>query len=627
MCGIVGYMSESSAIERNVFEKMTDILKHRGPDDRGTIYEANIALGHRRLSIIDLSDLGHQPMYYLDKYIIVLNGEIYNYIEIREELINEGYIFNSKTDTEVAVAAYDKWGIDCLNRFNGMWAFAIYNKAEEKLFCARDRFGVKPFYYYYDEEKFIFASEIKALLPALTGMPEANINRLLDNLLYGIFDHTNETLFKDIYQLRPGFCLLLSKSLTREQIQFYDIDKIKKNNLKYKENVIRFKELFVDAVRLRLRSDVPIGSCLSGGLDSSSIVCVAAQLMKENGGIRHDTVSSCYNSQDELVYDEQEYIDEVAHSAHCNSHKIFPSIEHFFENLDNITYYQDEPVGAISLEPQFNVFHEARNLGLTVMLDGQGADEQLAGYPQFHSVYIRELLRKFKFGQAIKEVLIFSRVHSKSVIYGMKGLLWFMVRDLLPYFIERGLLKLYTSREEFKWIKIEYDFEQISNIRRFTSFDDFTKKSIKYGLVQLLHYEDRNSMAHAIEGRLPFLDFRLVEHNISLPPNQKLMNGVTKRVLRDSMKGILPERIRNRSTKLGFAVPYDYWIRKNTSLIRKELEISLDYLARVLDKDKVLKWFDKNKDNRLALKNPMLWRIISTGKWVRIFDISCNPVK
>ena len=626
MCGIIGYVTRNKPIDKGLFEKMTDILAHRGPDDRDTLYEKNIALGHRRLSIIDLSDRGRQPMHYMNRYIIVLNGEIYNYIEIKEELIVAGYSFNSKTDTEVVVAAYDKWGIGCLNKFNGMWAFAIYDKETKELFCARDRFGVKPFYYYYDEEKFIFASEIKALLPALKSKPEANINRVLDNILYGVFDHTNETLFKNIFQIRSGYSLILDHKLNIEHIQFYDLNRIKINNVNYQESVIRFKELFIDAVRLRLRSDVPIGSCLSGGLDSSSIVCVAAELMKENGGIRHDTVSSCYNTKDELIYDEQEYIDEVVNTTQTNSHKIFPSIEHFFENIDEITYYQDEPVGAISLEPQFNVFHEARKLGLTVMLDGQGADEQLAGYPQFYSLKIREYLRQFKIRLARKEYSAFKRMHAKNVIYGTKGMIWFTFRDLLPPFIERGILKLTTSREEFEWIKVEYDFKIINNLRRFKSFDDYTKKSMKYGLVQLLHYEDRNSMAHSIEGRLPFLDYRLVEHILSLPPDQKLLDGITKRVLRDSMKGILPEKIRTRNTKLGFAVPYDSWILNNTGLIRKELELALNSTEPILDKHKVLKWFDNNNNNKLALKNPLLWRIISTGKWVKIFDVSLNPV-
>lgn len=622
MCGIIGYISKIKPIDRKLFERMTDILEHRGPDDRGTFYRNKVALGHRRLSIIDLSEKGNQPMHYMNKYVIVLNGEIYNYLEIKEELAAEGYRFNSKTDTEVVVASYDKWGFECLNRFNGMWAFAIYDIENETLFCSRDRFGIKPFYYAIINDSFVFASEIKAILPLLNDKPTANISRVLDNILYGVFDHTTDTLFEHIYQIKPGHLLFVKSNLEIAIRSFYDIGSIIQNKNSYNENVLRLKELFQDSVRLRLRSDVPIGSCLSGGLDSSSIVCVAARLMKENGGIRHDTISSCYNTQDELVYDEQEYIDVVVEEAQTNSHKIFPSISHFFQNLDKIVYYQDEPVGAISLEPQFNVFNAAKELGLTVMLDGQGADEHLGGYSQFYSVKIRDDLKKLNLFQALKELKAFSSMHSDSEIYGTKGLIWFAVRDLLPPFVERNIIKLTTSREEFEWLNIAYDSRIIEEIRRFANFDDYTKKSLKYGLVQLLHYEDRNSMAHSIEGRLPFLDYRLVEHVVSLPANQKLLNGITKRILRDSMNGILPEKIRTRKTKLGFAVPYDAWIIKNTDLIRYELGDSLNYLEKLLDKNRIINWFDKHNKNELALKNPILWRIISTGKWVRIFNIS-----
>lgn len=624
MCGIIGFLSKDNPIERDLFEKMTDILSHRGPDDRGTFYDNNLALGHRRLSILDLSEKGHQPMHYMDRYIIVLNGEIYNYIEIKAELVASGYTFMSQTDSEVVLAAYDKWGENCLHKFNGMWAFAIYDKKTRQLFCSRDRFGVKPFYYYYDGRKFIFASEIKAILPALQGKPKANIQRLIDNIIYGTFDHTNETLFNDIFQIRPGYSLVIDVNLKATHNQYYTIDKVTLNNQSYEENIKRFKELFIDAVRLRLRADVPIGSCLSGGLDSSSIVCVAAELIKENGGVRHDTISSCYKTKEEAIYDEQEYIDEVVKAAHTNSYKIYPNVDNFFENLDTIIYHQDEPVGGLCHEAQYNVFKEAKNRGLTVMLDGQGADEQLAGYKFFHSVIIREYLKQFKFKKALNEFRAFRIKRSSSEVYGLKGLFWFMIKDLLPPVIQRKLLKQSTSREEFDWISVSYNPIIVNQNRKYSSFDDYSKKSMKYGLVELLHYEDRNSMAFAVEGRVPFLDYRLVEHIISLPPDQKLKNGITKRILRDSMIGILPEKIRTRTSKLGFAVPTDLWIMKYPERVRQELEMSLNYLNPLFNRDKVLKWFDNNKGNSLALKNFTLWSIICTGKWIKIFDISLD---
>lgn len=624
MCGIVGYISKEEQIDVALFEKMTDILIHRGPDDRGTYYEGLVALGQRRLSILDLSADGHQPMHYLQRYTIVFNGEIFNYIELREELSRAGYSFVSKTDTEVLMAAYDYWGAECLNKLNGMWAFALYDRAEGQLFAARDRFGVKPFYYYLSGDRLVWASEIKALLPALPGRPKANIPRLLDNILLGAFDHTSETMFEGVRQLQPG-CYLrfdvpaFSLAVTR----YYDIDRITPNQRSYPENTQRFKELFIDAVRLRLRSDVPVGSCLSGGLDSSSIVCVAAGLLKNKpGDAGHHTISSCYKQADELKYDEQEYIDQVVAQTGVQGHKIYPDVTDFFANLDHIIYHQDEPVGGLCHEAQYNVFKAAAREGITVMLDGQGADEQLAGYTPFYSVLIREYLRRFHFAGAWRELNAFRKEHKDTEVYGMKGLIWFMVSDLLPAWLRKRALKYVTSREEFEWLKVPYDETTVQQTRKYTSFDDYTKKQMKYGLINLLHFEDRNAMASSIEGRVPFLDYRLVEHVLSLPPDQKLKAGVTKRILRDAMRGIIPEGIRTRTTKLGFAVPVDVWVMKHPGKVREELADALEALTDILDKEKILRWFDQNKTNELALKNVILWRIICAGKWVKRFQVT-----
>lgn len=625
MCGIVGYISKDKPVDPSLFEKMTDILIHRGPNDRGTHYEGPVALGQRRLSILDLSAEGHQPMHYCKRYTIVFNGEIFNYVELREELIKAGYSFTSKTDTEVLIAAYDYWGIDCLNKLNGMWAFALFDRTKNQLFAARDRFGIKPFYYYLGDDRFILASEIKALLPALPGQPKANVPRLLDNILFGTFDHTAETMFDNIWQIQPSHYLLFDiPAFSFKTGQYYDIDKIVPNKQSYKENTQQFKELFIDAVRLRLRADVPVGSCLSGGLDSSSIVCVVASLLKNEaeGGAGHHTLSSCYIQADELKYDEQEYIDQVINQTGVKGHKVYPDISDFFDNLDHIIYHQDEPVGGLCHEAQYNVFKAAATEGLTVMLDGQGADEQLAGYTPFYSVLIREYIRTFRWQKAWLEFEAFRKWHKDTEVYGMKGLIWFMINDLLPVPFRKYSLKYFTSREEFEWIKVPYNETTVQQTRKYTDFDDYTKKQIKYGLINLLHFEDRNSMASSIEGRVPFLDYRLVEHVLSLPPEQKLKSGVTKRILRDAMKGIIPENIRCRTTKLGFAVPVDVWVIKHPAKIREELAVALDELTAILDKEKILCWFDKNKTNELALKNVILWRIICAGKWVKLFNVT-----
>lgn len=626
MCGIVGCFSANNKIDISLFEKMVDILAHRGPDDRGIYCRDNIAFGHRRLSILDLSERGHQPMFYKNRYIIVYNGEIYNYKELKDILCHFGYTFSTDTDTEVIMAAYDKWGTDCLSHFNGMWAFAIYDQKVQTLFCARDRYGVKPFYYYKDDDRLVFASEIKAILPSLKTNPSANIPRLLDNVMYGAFDHTEETMFLGIKQIEPGYYLTINNKMDIQKYQYYNLSDIKRMSSEYSENVQKFKDLFVDSVSLRLRSDVPVGSCLSGGLDSSSIVCVMNNLLQKRGQGSIRCVSSCYKSKEEHAYDEQYYIDKVIEQTHVKLNKIYPSIEEYFDQLDKILYHQDEPVGGLAHVAQYNVFKSAKELGLSVMLDGQGADEQLAGYSSFYSIIIREYMRSGDFYQAYKEYNAYKKLRSVSDAYGVKGLIWFMIKDKLPNVAQRFLLNRYVNREEFKWLNVPYDNTEVRRIRTYSDFDDFSRKSMRYGLATLLHYEDRNSMASSVEGRVPFLDYRLVEHVLSLPPEQKISKGVTKRILRDALKDILPEEIRTRISKLGFAVPSDLWIMKYPDFFEKELDTALSILSPLFDKEKVLSWLEYNKENKIALTNTILWRLICVGRWVKIFNVTIPNV-
>lgn len=299
MCGIAGIISRNKN-DLYYIEKMCETVVHRGPDGFGYYYDDNFAFGHRKLAIIDLSDHGKQPMEYFDKYVITYNGEIYNYIELRDELKDKGYTFRSDCDTEVIMGAYDCWGEACLDKFNGMWAFAIYNKENGTIFCARDRFGIKPFYYTLLNDKFIFASEIKEFTVFNDWKSAANKKRLLDFLVQSVFDHTNETFFEGVYQLRGGEKLIYDlKTYTYTISRWYSLEwKRTKNNLSFDEAVEKFREIFTDSVRLRLRSDVKVGSCLSGGLDSSSIVCVANRILRERSDeIKQETVSSCFDTK------------------------------------------------------------------------------------------------------------------------------------------------------------------------------------------------------------------------------------------------------------------------------------------------------------------------------------------
>jgi len=626
MCGIVGFLPKTEQIDDTKFKTMLDTIKHRGPDDSGIEKVDGILFGHRRLSILDLSPDGHQPMWYKGRYVIVFNGEVYNYVELRDELLALGHTFKSKADTEVILASYDQWGRDCVSRFNGMFAFVIYDKEQKTMFCVRDRFGIKPFYFTNSNGYFAFASEIKALLP-LFDKVESNNARVVDNILYGRFDHTNETMFKNIMQLRAGHCMYITpKNPNPKPYKYYDVYKIKRRKIKYEQSVKQFKDLMYDSVRLQFRSDVTVGSCLSGGLDSSSIVCVGADIGKQNNAKRQAVVSSCYKNESEKYYDEQEYIDAVVKHTGVISHKVFPSVTSLFDVMNDIIFHQDEPVGATALIPQYEVFRCAKEHGITVMLDGQGADEQLAGYTPFHSVAVYEYLRHLRFKSARNEIKAYN--NQRGITEPQLGGITFasIFKGLVPTFLRKPLMRLLKRNkggmiERYKWIKTPYSPKNVTKTFKYRSFDDYSKKSMEYGLVTLLHFEDRDSMAHSVEGRVPFLDHRLVEFVLSLPMKHKIYNGRTKCVLRDAMKDVLPEKIFSRVSKLGFAVPSDVWIMENPNMVRQELEKSLDVLGGLLDKDKIMDWFEKNKENKKALLDTIIWRIIFTGRWINIFNV------
>ena len=417
MCGITGVYSFKGTVDPMCIKRMTDLLRHRGPDDEGFLAvdsasgkvfsligseskiqglriedfnePADLFLGHRRLSIIDLSSAGHQPMCNEDGSLwIVYNGEIYNYLEIRKELVSLGHRFNSYTDTEVILHAYEEWGADCLSRFNGMWAFAIVDLKKKRIFCARDRAGVKPFYYVYDGKRFCFASEIKAILKMDHFSVEPNEQIIADYLFGGLIDHTRETFFKGIYQLRPGEYLLIENNgLTTKP--YWDIEPNEAHFVQEDDYTASFYELLEDSIRLRLRTDVPIGTCLSGGLDSSSIVCLANRLMFNGQSIdprlvgeRQKTFSSCF---EDPVYDERKFIELVIDRTGAEKNYVFPQAEALFEDLTKLIWHQDEPFGSITIYAHWNVIRLARKRGVTVLLNGQGADELLAGYlPSFY---------------------------------------------------------------------------------------------------------------------------------------------------------------------------------------------------------------------------------------------------
>ncbi len=623
MCGIAGYYNFKGNVNRQRFEEMVDIIKHRGPDDRGTFYQDGIALGHRRLSVVDLSESGHQPFLYKNRYAVVFNGEIYNHVELRKKLEYNGYQFVSKTDTEVLIAAYDCYGKNCVQYFNGMWSFAILDRQKKELYCSRDRFGVKPFYYYLDDAQFVFGSEIKQILHMLGQKPVANKKRLMEFLICGDQDCTEETMFQNIMQLRGGYEILIDLEHHRFKIdQYYSLENKKVRVTGYKGNCRKFRRAFQKAVNLRMRADVPVGYCLSGGLDSSSIVSMANSLISRGDQtVEQHAVSSCFEDKE---YDEQEYIDEIVKNAKIFSHKIYPDENQLFDEVDKIIWHMDEPFGSTSIYAQWNVFREAKKNGLTVMLDGQGADEQLAGYSAFYGVYFASLLKKFRIKSFMREIKSYKKLRASTEIYvnAKKIILAAIATAFVPrsvYAVMYGTYKIcaglpFTARQIIKVYKTRDSYPMNDERQYFLD-------SMRCGMQALLHYEDRNSMAFSIESRVPFLDYQLAEVIFEMPFNHKIRNGVTKSVLRDGLKGILPEKIRNRYSKLGFVTPEDKWIRDNYIQYKKQLENACEMLKPLLDGERVIRWFDKKKGN-IARGDFIIWRIICAGKWMKVFDVS-----
>lgn len=626
MCGICGVINKKETIDKIMFEKMVDIIAYRGPDDRGVYYDNEIALGHRRLAVVDLSKEGHQPFFYKKRYVIVYNGEIYNYIQLKKELMGKGYVFSTRTDTEVLAAMYDCYGDKCVHKLNGMWAFAIYDTKKKNVFCSRDRFGIKPFYYYYKEDKFIFASEIKQILLALDHEKPvyANNQKLLEFLVFGDLDYSEETLFADIMQLRGGYNLYFDiESGKCDIVQYYDIEETKCSKKSYDVACNEFKKLFENSVAYRLHADVPVGYCLSGGLDSSSIVCMADYIIqKENVEIEQHAISSCFDNKE---YDEQEYIDEVIKNTKVISHKIFPKEKDLFVELDKIIWHMDEPFGSTSIFAQWNVFKSAKEQGLTVMLDGQGADEQLAGYTSFYSVILSYYLRKFRFIKFGKEIHYYckERVITEKHVSAMDVIANAFVSAFLPNKLKNylklkvgyGYSKLPFSRDIIAKASRKRSIYQVNNPQK------YSVDSMKCGMAALLHYEDRNSMAHSIESRVPFLDYKLSESLYSMPIFYKIRKGITKSVLRDGLRDILPEKIRNRIGKLGFVTPEAEWINNNFDFFQAELKEACHLLSGIIDEKQVVDWFGTQK-GKIGKGDFLPWRIICAGHWMKIFNVT-----
>ena len=563
MCGIAGIFSFSSLVNKEEIKLMTDSLRHRGPDGEGCwINDAKtIGLGHRRLSIIDLSYAAAQPMHSIDNnYVIILNGEIYNYIELKDELKKKGCKFFSASDTEVLLNLYILEGPSCLTKIDGMFAFAIYDKRQNTLFCARDRFGEKPFFYTLYKGRFLFASEIKALIKA--GVPQGiNQQRMFEFLLYGLTSNTSNpdgTFYNDIFQLEPAHFLLIQNDGAINKQRYWKLKITEDKDINEQDAIERLKELFRISVNNRLRSDVPVGSSLSGGLDSSAIVFEINRI-KNNSQIQK-TYSARFPG---FLRDEGVFIDKVVSLTNVEPVSIFPTVNSVFDNLKKVFYHQEIPFGGTAVSAQYEVMQAAHDNNTIVLLDGQGADEILAGYGIYKHTYLKELAKRNKkyFSQE-KNTFINEHGWRKSEL---------SIEEKLEYlpFLRNALFR--NAIKKVKKLKPGY-YKGISPalISAFAnktvpleSFDSLKEHLLfsteQHGLEELLRYADRNAMAHSVETRLPFLSHDLVEFIFTLPSNLIIKNGWNKYILRKANVDALPEEIIWRKDKVAYATPYNNW--------------------------------------------------------------------
>lgn len=562
MCGIAGiwYKSRDHVLEP-VIKKMTDSIKHRGPDGEGMWVdkEMNLALGHRRLSIIDLSDNAAQPMRYLDRYVITFNGEIYNYVELQSTLSGLGYKFNSSSDTEVILAAFDKWGKDCLNHFDGMFAFCIYDRSSKELFCARDRFGEKPFFYSDNSETFAFASEMKALFAAGISK-EVSDEMMYYYLMYDVVenpDRKEQTFYKGIKQLPASHYMIINSQGNIKVHRYWDIDPNKQIDISMEEATERFRELFDRSIQRRMRSDVRVGSSLSGGLDSSSVLCSILELYP-------DTSFHTFTARfEDSRFDEGHFVDLLLDHNKFQSFNCFPSADQVINELDKIFFHQEEPFGSTSIIAQWEVMKLAKEHDTIVLLDGQGADETLSGYFKYFLPYLHTIRSRSKKEYTSELNLIQSNL-GLSPISGAEKYRMVMpgmfdaFSDMTRKYRSKNIASHLSSDFRDQHGKLKSPFHRDTDLNHFLYNDVF-----QYGLGKLLRFSDRNAMAHSIEVRLPYLDHELVEFAFSLSPEKKMGEGWNKLILRKAMEGRVPKEICYRKDKKGFAPPTDWMEQKN----------------------------------------------------------------
>lgn len=599
MCGINGFSWEDTAL----VSEMNQVTRNRGPDDHGAYTDGAISLGHSRLSIIDLTENGHQPMCNEDQSVwIVYNGEIYNYQDLRSELVEKGHLFKSDTDTEVIIHAYEEFGLDFVNRFNGMWAFCIYDKNRNSLVLGRDQFGIKPLYYHVDSEGLIFSSMISALLcHDIPAVP--NDHAIMQYLSFNLEDHDSFTFFSTIEKIPTDtlFIYDLAERTYRLQRWYEPADR-------EAIDVDAVRDLFIESVRLRTIADVPVGSCLSGGVDSTAIVCILNSILPEEFNT-YSLISPGF------ALDESRYILEVGKRTNVRQFFTEISDSEFLEEFPDFVRAQEEPVTGMSPYAQYRVMKLASTNKAKVLLDGQGGDEIFAGYIYYYSYYFYELLASLKIGSLVREMVKYRKNFKNTFPHRMFAFL------LLPGFAQRTAWHLFSP----SWINHRYLKKVGSGVydprwKRMTLKESLYLTLFTTAMPHLLRWEDKNSMRWSIESRPPFLDVNLVESAMALPSESKLRDGQTKAVFKEAVKDYLPSMIAERKDKIGFATPSDEFFRKDNIVdFCREIIYSDSFRSRPYwNWEKVEEEYRRHLDGTANIGDT-IWKWINLEIWLREF--------
>lgn len=626
MCGILGSFSPPPFThQQERLRAALHALRHRGPDEQELeaydVAGGQLAFGHTRLSVIDLSTGGLQPMHRdAGRYSIVFNGEIYNYRELRQELTGLGLSFHSDSDTEVLLAAWATWGEACLQRLVGMFAFVVVDRAAGTLTCVRDPFGIKPLFYAASDQSFEFASEVPALLAIRGTRPALNGQRAYDYLVHGDYDSTPATFYQGVQQLPPGNLLVvtLAGKPTTEMRRWWTPSVDERPAMPYADAVELVRERFLQSIRFHLRSDVPLGAALSGGVDSSAVVCAMRHV--DPGLDIHTFSYVAHGSPD----NEEHWVDLVNAHVNARGHKVVVSEAELARDIDDMIRVQGEPFGSTSIYAQYRVYQLAREHGITVTLDGQGADELLAGYNGYPGPRLRSLLETEGPLAAWRFLQAWSQWPGRSRLQGLK----LLVAESTEGGLYQALRRLDGRRALPPWLRASALAEggvSLRHPRQRPELDVRGRRLMaelafslnRRGLTSLLRHGDRNSMRFSIESRVPFLTLDQAELMLSMPEHYLISAaGETKSVFRAAMRGIVPDQILDRRDKIGFQTPEKAWLFAMADTVRGWL--ADDIGVPFFDQAAVVREFEAILAGRQAF-SWQVWRWINFIRWHQQF--------